>query len=78
MSRRFETKRRPLVVTLWELVEAATSVTEDAAEVAAVVQHILRTRASAALGVARESGLAHHGRAPRGMRHDVVDVPGWS
>ena len=72
MSHRFERKRRPLVVTSRELVEAATRVTEDAA----AVQHILHTRASAAPGVARESGPAHHGAAPRGMRRDVVDALG--
>ena len=74
MCPRFEAKRRPLVVTLWELVEAATSVTDDAVEVAAVVEHILRTRASAALDVAGESGLAHHGGAPRELPHHVAEA----
>jgi len=73
MSRRAETKRRHLVVTLWELVEAVTNVADDAAEVAAVVEHILRTRASAALGVAGRLGLAHQGSAPREQLHHVVD-----
>ena len=77
MSRRSEARRRPLVVTLWELVEAATSVSDDAAEVVAVVEHVLRTRASGVLGVAGESRPAHRGGAPRGPLRDVVDDPGW-
>ena len=65
MSCRFETKHRPLVVTLWELVEAATSASDDPAEVAAVVEHILRTRARAAPGVAGEPGLARRSLGTR-------------
>lgn len=76
-SRRSETKRRQLVVTSWELVEAATNVADDAAEVGAVVEHVLRTRASVVLDVAGRLGLAHPGGSPRELLHHVVDRDQW-